>query len=132
MAAVNLADCDNPRNQRAGPCARIIAVCQVDRCQVDTVLARLSTAIAMAPDRSSSPSRFDLSRMSLIAASITTSLAAGLKKTEIALGTASLRVLPSCPTPLPFAMSSVRSVAISPGCSSFDSESSSGLTLAKS
>eukprot|EP00964_Phaeocystis_antarctica_P128147 scaffold91875_cov70-Phaeocystis_antarctica.AAC.3 len=42
--------------------------------------------------------------MSLIAASITMSLATGLKKTEIALGTASLILLPSCPTPLPFAL----------------------------
>eukprot|EP00964_Phaeocystis_antarctica_P008781 scaffold4762_cov73-Phaeocystis_antarctica.AAC.5 len=70
--------------------------------------------------------------MSLIAASITTSLAAGLKKTDIALGTASLMLIPSCPTPLPCATSSARSVATSPGCSSFDSESSRGLTLAKS
>eukprot|EP00964_Phaeocystis_antarctica_P079304 scaffold49393_cov69-Phaeocystis_antarctica.AAC.3 len=70
--------------------------------------------------------------MSWIAASITTSLAAGLMKTEITRGMLSLRQIPSCPTPLPCVMSSVRSVAISPGGNSFDNESSSGLTLAKS
>eukprot|EP00964_Phaeocystis_antarctica_P018455 scaffold10204_cov68-Phaeocystis_antarctica.AAC.3 len=110
-----LAYCDNPRAHSA-----------------DAVFFRPGTVIAIAPVWISSPSRFSLSRMSLIAASITKSLAAGLKNTEIALGTASLRLLPSCPTPLPCAMSSVRSVATSPGGSSSDSESSSGLTLAKS
>eukprot|EP00964_Phaeocystis_antarctica_P084399 scaffold53139_cov69-Phaeocystis_antarctica.AAC.2 len=70
--------------------------------------------------------------MSLIAASIIKSLEAGLKKTDIVLGTATLRLFPSCPTPLSRAVSSDRSVAIWPGGSSSDSDSNSGLTLAKS
>eukprot|EP00964_Phaeocystis_antarctica_P079742 scaffold49717_cov70-Phaeocystis_antarctica.AAC.3 len=49
----------------------------------DAVLFRPSTVTAIAPVWSSSAPRFNLSRMSLIAASIITLLAEGLKKTEI-------------------------------------------------
>eukprot|EP00964_Phaeocystis_antarctica_P038756 scaffold22164_cov68-Phaeocystis_antarctica.AAC.2 len=70
--------------------------------------------------------------MSLIAASISRSLAAGLKETDNVCGMVSIRLDASWPTPFPSTLSSARNVAISPCDSSFDSKSSSGLTLAKS
>ena len=62
-----------------GTCAGLLA----DRKSVFAAAAVGSTVIAIAPVWSSLAPRSSLSRMSLIAASVTMSLAAGLTKTEV-------------------------------------------------
>ena len=90
------------------------------------------TATWIEPLFFSSSVRPSLSRMSRIAASAIEWPAAGLKKTEIALGTSVLRLAASWPGPELLLLSSERSADISCSCSSDDSAARKGLTAAKS